>query len=113
MCERIHTHTYTQAGRLRRLESLALLPDEVRFGEGEDGQGEAVAVADMVWVATDAFRCVISFLLPLEGVILFCWLPLVFLLPLEGVILFCWLPLVFLLPLEGVILFCWLPLVVC
>ena len=49
-----------QEGRLRRLESLALLPDELRFGEGNEEEG--VAVADMVWVATDAFQCVIFFL---------------------------------------------------
>lgn len=46
--------TLPQEGRLRRLESLALLPDELRFGEGNEEEG--VAVADMVWVATDAFR---------------------------------------------------------
>lgn len=54
-----HPHIYTtlsqnQEGRLRQLESLALLPDEIKFGE--DGEEDGVEVADMVWVATDAFR---------------------------------------------------------
>lgn len=53
--------TNGQEGRLARLESLSLLPDEVKFGgegDGGEGGGGGVEVADMVWVATDAFRCV-------------------------------------------------------
>lgn len=50
------TRSQNQEGRLRQLESLVLLPDEIKFGE--DGEEDGVEVADMVWVATDAFRCV-------------------------------------------------------